>query len=92
LAESCPGTTCATLSWLQAWHIRDETCSAALAELVHVQDRHAFVILDSPIMIPREPAAFPRHSYIRDCESRSCQGTLAGMNLNFSKMICPSTT
>lgn len=25
MAESCPGTTYARLSWLQAWHIRDET-------------------------------------------------------------------
>ena len=25
MAESCPGTTYAKLSWLQAWHIRDET-------------------------------------------------------------------
>ena len=24
MAESCPGTTYAKLSWLQAWHIRDE--------------------------------------------------------------------
>ena len=31
MAESCPGTTHAKLSWLQAWHIRDETYSAALA-------------------------------------------------------------
>lgn len=31
MAESCPGTTYAKLSWLQAWHIRDETYSAALA-------------------------------------------------------------
>ena len=25
MAESCPGTTYARLSWLQAWHIRDKT-------------------------------------------------------------------
>ena len=25
MAESCPGTTYSKLSWLQAWHIRDET-------------------------------------------------------------------
>ncbi len=36
IAESCPGTTYAKLSWLQAWQIRDETCSVALAELVNV--------------------------------------------------------
>ncbi|WP_407161537.1 Tn3 family transposase [Aeromonas caviae] len=34
MAESSPGLTYAKLSWLQAWHIRDETYSAALAELV----------------------------------------------------------
>ena len=34
--------TYAKLSWLQAWHIRDETYSAALAELVNHQYRHAF--------------------------------------------------
>ncbi|WP_142244889.1 Tn3 family transposase, partial [Klebsiella pneumoniae] len=41
-AESSPGLTYAKLSWLQAWHIRDETYSAALAELVNHQYRHAF--------------------------------------------------
>ncbi|MGY2746677.1 TnpA family transposase [Arthrobacter sp. UYCu723] len=39
MAESCPGTTYAKLSWLQAWHIRDETYSTALAELVNAQFR-----------------------------------------------------
>ena len=42
MAESCPGTTYAKLSWLQAWHIRHETYSAALAELVNAQFRHPF--------------------------------------------------
>jgi TnpA family transposase len=42
MAESCPGTTYAKLSWLQAWHIRDETYSAALADLVNAQYRHPF--------------------------------------------------
>jgi TnpA family transposase len=42
MAESCPGTTYAKLSWLQAWHVRDETYSAALAGLVNAQFRHAF--------------------------------------------------
>lgn len=37
MAESCPGMTYAKLSWLQAWHIRDETYSAALSELVNTQ-------------------------------------------------------
>jgi TnpA family transposase len=42
MAESCPGTTYARLSWLQAWHIRDETYAACLAELVNAQLRHPF--------------------------------------------------
>lgn len=42
MAESCPGATYARLSWLQAWHIRDETYSAALAELVNAQSRQPF--------------------------------------------------
>jgi TnpA family transposase len=42
MAESCPGVTYARLSWLQAWHIRDETYSAALAKVVNAQGQHAF--------------------------------------------------
>lgn len=42
MAESCPSTTYAKLAWLQAWHIRDETYGAALAELVNAQFRHPF--------------------------------------------------
>src|SRR5271163_2097181 len=42
MAEACPGVTYARLSWLQAWHIRDETYSAALAELVNEHRRHPF--------------------------------------------------
>lgn len=42
MAESCPGTTYAKLSWLQAWHIRDETYSAALVEVVNAQFRQPF--------------------------------------------------
>ncbi|KPW79639.1 Tn3 family transposase, partial [Pseudomonas syringae pv. cerasicola] len=42
MAESCPGTTYAKLSWLQACHISDETYSAALAELVNAQLQHPF--------------------------------------------------
>ncbi|HHQ8576226.1 TPA: Tn3 family transposase [Escherichia coli] len=36
------GESYATLAWLQAWHIRDETYGAALAELVNAQFRHPF--------------------------------------------------
>lgn len=42
MAESCPGTTYAKLTWLQAWHIRDDTYSAALTELVNAQYRQPF--------------------------------------------------
>ena len=42
MVESCPGTTYQKLSWLQAWYIRDETYSAALADLVNKQNRHPF--------------------------------------------------
>jgi TnpA family transposase len=42
MAESCPGMTHTKLSWLQAWHIRDETYSMALAELVNAQFRQPF--------------------------------------------------
>ncbi len=44
MAESCPDATYAKLSWLQAWHIRDETYSAALAELVNAQYRQPFAL------------------------------------------------
>jgi len=42
MAESCPGASYARLSWQQAWYIRDETYSKALAELVNAQFRHPF--------------------------------------------------
>jgi TnpA family transposase len=44
MTESCPGTTYAKLSWLQAWHIRDETYSAGLAELINAQFRQPFAV------------------------------------------------
>lgn len=42
MAESSPGATYSKLSWLQAWHVRDETYSAGLAEVVNAQSCHAF--------------------------------------------------
>lgn len=42
MAEACPGITFAKLSWLQAWHVRDDTYTAALAELVNAQYRQPF--------------------------------------------------
>jgi len=42
MSESCPGTTYSKLAWLQAWHIRDETYSSALATLTNAQLKHPF--------------------------------------------------
>lgn len=42
MAESCPDMTYAKLAWLQAWYVRDETYSLALAELVNAQFNHPF--------------------------------------------------
>ena len=42
MTDSCPGITYSKLSWLQAWHIRDETYSAALVELTNAQFYHPF--------------------------------------------------
>lgn len=42
MAESCPSTTHSKLSWLQAWYIRDETYTAALAVLTNAQLNQPF--------------------------------------------------
>lgn len=42
MANSCPETTYDKLAWLQAWHIRDETYSAALAILTNAQLKQPF--------------------------------------------------
>lgn len=42
MANSCPETTYDKLAWLQAWHIRDETYSAALAVLTNAQLKQPF--------------------------------------------------
>jgi TnpA family transposase len=42
MAESCPGMSLSKLSWLVAWHIRDEPYSKALAEIVNYQHRVLF--------------------------------------------------
>lgn len=42
MAESSPAATYAKLTWLQAWHVRDETYAAALAELTNAQTRQPF--------------------------------------------------
>jgi len=45
MAESCPSSTYSKLAWLQAWHIRDETYSSALADIVNAQVQHPFADL-----------------------------------------------
>ncbi len=42
MSEASPGTSYAKLFWLQAWHIRDETYSSALAEIINTQSDHSF--------------------------------------------------
>ncbi len=42
MAECCPGSTYQELSWLHSWHVRDETYSAALAEVTNAQYRQPF--------------------------------------------------
>jgi hypothetical protein len=42
MAESCPATSPSMLSWLVAWHIRDETYSKALAGIINHQYRLPF--------------------------------------------------
>lgn len=42
MSEASPGTSYAKLSWFQAWHIRDETYSSALAEIINTQSAHPF--------------------------------------------------
>ena len=39
MSEACPGTTYSKLAWLQAWYIRDETYSSALAEIIELDAR-----------------------------------------------------
>ncbi|PCS23824.1 TnpA transposase [Candidatus Enterovibrio escicola] len=41
-SEACPCTTYSKLAWLQAWYVRDETYSGALAEIVNFQSRHSY--------------------------------------------------
>ena len=42
MAESCPSTTYAKLSRLQAWYVRDDTYQAALDQLVNAQLEQPF--------------------------------------------------
>ena len=42
MAEACPGTSLGKLAWLVAWHIRDDSYSKGLAELVNAQHKLPF--------------------------------------------------
>lgn len=42
MAQACPGTSYDELSWVADWHLRDETYTRALAELINVHHRHPF--------------------------------------------------
>lgn len=42
MAEACPGSTFSKLDTLRAWHVRDESYSKGLAELVNFQHRLPF--------------------------------------------------
>ena len=44
MAEACPGATFNRLDTLRAWHVRDETYSQALAEIVNYQHRLPFAV------------------------------------------------
>ncbi len=44
MAEACPGCTKSSLEDIQAWYIRDETYSAALAELVNAQGKRPLAV------------------------------------------------
>jgi TnpA family transposase len=42
MADACPGTSLSKLNWVADWHIRDETYSKALAEVVNHHHRLPF--------------------------------------------------
>lgn len=44
MAEACPGTTFHKLDTVRAWHVRDESYSKGLAELVNYQHRLPFAL------------------------------------------------
>jgi hypothetical protein len=42
MADACPGLTFVRLSWTADWHIREETYSKALAEIINVHHKLPF--------------------------------------------------
>lgn len=44
MAEACPATSYARLTWLHEWYVRDETYTVALAALTNAQTRAPFAV------------------------------------------------
>jgi TnpA family transposase len=42
MADACPGTSLSRLSWIADWHVRDETYSKGLAEIVNYHRQQPF--------------------------------------------------
>lgn len=42
MAESSPDISYAKLSWQQAWYVRDETYSSALASIINYHHKHPY--------------------------------------------------
>ena len=42
MADACPGTSLSRLSWIADWHVRDETYSKGLAEIVNRHSQQPF--------------------------------------------------
>lgn len=42
MAEACPGMTFARLTWVADWHMRDETYTKALAEIINYHHHHPY--------------------------------------------------
>ena len=42
MADACPGTSLLRLSWIADWHVRDETYSTGLAEIVNYHRQQPF--------------------------------------------------
>ena len=45
MAQACPGYSFHRLAWVADWHVRDETYTRALAELVNAHHRHPFAAI-----------------------------------------------
>jgi hypothetical protein len=91
MAESCPGATYARLTWLQARHIRDETYSAALAEVVNAQSRHPFAGFWGEGTTSSSDGQYFRAGDVVKLRARSTPTTAATLGSSFTPM-CPTST